>query len=137
MPLCYNGSMKIPSIDSSVEVTTKYRNTYIFSNEEFMYYTTRGRVIPNARWIDGESFSVQTNNPKNPVSIISTKNVHKMVVLSGNTIPIRKFQVKGSKGKYMIIKNNNHYSCECIGFKYTSKCKHITAVIKSLTKSTA
>ena len=74
---------------------------------------------------------------KNPVSIISTKNVHKMVVLSGNIIPIRKFEVKGSKGKYMIIKNNNHYSCECIGFKYTSKCKHITAVIKSLTKSTA
>jgi hypothetical protein len=123
--------MKIPNIDSSVEVTTRFRSINYFSDEEYQYHTIRGKVVKNDKWVGADSFSVFTGNPKFPVSVISLKRVADIKLISGTQTKIRQFKVTGSK-TYTVSLSGNHYSCECIGFKYYAKCKHITAVKKTL-----
>jgi hypothetical protein len=123
--------MKIPNIDSSVEVTTRFRSISYFSDQEYQYHTVRGKVVKNDKWVGADSFSVYTGNPKFPVSVISLKRVADIKLISGSETKIRQFKVAGSK-TYMVSLSGNHFSCECIGFKYYAKCKHITAVKKTL-----
>jgi hypothetical protein len=123
--------MKIPNIDSFVEVTTRYRNINYFSDQEYEYHTTRGKVVRNDKWVGADCFSVLTGNPKFPVSVVSLKRVTDIKILAGSQSKIRQFKVTGSK-TYTVSLSGNHYSCECIGFKYYAKCKHISAVKKTL-----
>jgi hypothetical protein len=122
--------MKIPNVNSIVAVTTRYPNIYYYSNEKYTYKTFRGKVVKNEKWVNGDAFSVDTGDSRYPVSIISLKCVHALEVISGGSSEIRKFKVEGSKGYYMVTLNNDQYSCQCVGFKYYAKCKHITAVVK-------
>ena len=60
--------------------------------------------------------------------VINLANIVDLKILKGSTTNIRKFKVTGSKGDYIVTLSGKHYSCSCIGFKYHSKCKHITKV---------
>ena len=42
----------------------------------------------------------------------------------------RVFKVKSKGKQYTVILNNNQYNCNCIGFEYRRKCKHVEAVAK-------
>jgi hypothetical protein len=126
--------MNIPAIGSVVEVTTKKRNIYYYSKDEYDYISYKGRIVQNERWVPSDSFSIETGNPNYPISIISLHNVSNVKILKGFKIPVRKFKVKGNQHEYIVTENNKHFSCTCIGFKYHSKCKHITAVKNKLDK---
>lgn len=116
--------MKIPAIGSKIKVTTKSKSIYYYSTEEYEYHQYTGEVIKNDRWVPADSFSVMTGNIQHPVSIISVKNVHNLEIISGKQNEVKVFKIKD----YVITKNGKHFSCTCIGFKYHSKCKHITQV---------
>ncbi len=46
--------------------------------------------------------------------------------------PQKIIEVKGSKGRtYKVTKKGNSWKCECSGFRFRQKCKHITN-LKSL-----
>ena len=125
--------IKIPSIGSEIEVTTRYPNIYYYTYEKepFQFTTRKGKVIKNAKWVDGNSFSLDTGNKEYPISIININKVIQIKLISGELNNIRKFKVKGSSDNfYIVTKNNEHYSCNCTGFKYYAKCKHITKVIQ-------
>lgn len=49
-----------------------------------------------------------------------------------NIIPdnTRIFKVKSKDNTYTVLLKDNNYSCDCIGFGYRGKCKHIDAVAK-------
>ena len=42
----------------------------------------------------------------------------------------RVFKVKSNNKEYQVILNNNQYTCNCTGFSYRRKCKHVDAVAK-------
>lgn len=124
--------IKIPSIGSEIEVTTRHRNInyFTYKTEPFEFHTKKGKVIKNAKWVDADSFSLETGNKEYPISIINIKYVSDIKIINGEFNKIRKFKVKSSSDNYYIVtKNNEHYSCNCIGFKYHAKCKHITKVV--------
>ena len=96
------------------------------------YYTGpvsfTGVVVNPYRWLDANEFCLQTDNKAFPVSVINLANVVDLKILKGSATTIRKFKVTGSKGDYIVTLSNKHLSCSCIGYKYHSKCKHITKV---------
>tara|TARA_Y100001963_G_scaffold92730_1_gene127617 strand:- start:581 stop:922 length:342 start_codon:yes stop_codon:yes gene_type:complete len=41
--------------------------------------------------------------------------------------PVKTIEVKGSKGKtYKVTKQGDKWKCQCSGFQFRGKCKHIT-----------
>ena len=118
--------------NSVVSVTTKYRSILINSNSEFTFYTKKGKVLKSPKWVPADSFCLETGNPNFPMSVINMNYVHDIKFISGQSNTIRKFKVKGKKGEHMVTLSGQHLSCDCIGFKYHAKCKHVTAVKESL-----
>jgi len=56
-------------------------------------------------------------------------------------VPKQVFKVEGSKGLEYTVKQaaNGTWSCECVGFGYRNKCKHITnceLIVKSIESNT-
>jgi hypothetical protein len=121
----------LPSVGSVVSVTTKHHNTYYFTYKEkpFDYRTYVGVVVKNDKWLEANYLSVRTDNPNYPISQISVYNIEKIEVIKGSLSTIQQFPVASSKGTvYNVTKKDDHFSCECTGFKYYSKCKHIELV---------
>lgn len=114
----------IPTPNSFVKVTAKYRNIRYDSDSPFYYVTQKGKVIKSPKWVPADCFSIETDNPDFPISVINMKYVDSIDYISGNSCEVKKVDV----GKYIVLQNGNSYSCNCIGFKYHSKCKHITSV---------
>jgi hypothetical protein len=114
----------LPSVGSTISVNCQYYT----GAAKF-----EGVVVNPYRWLSTNEFCLQTGNKEFPVSVINLTNVVDLKILSGSTISIRKFKVKGSKNdEYIVTLSGDHYSCPCIGFKYHSKCKHITKVKEKL-----
>ena len=115
----------VPTIGSDIEVSCKfYTGPCKFA----------GTVIKPYKWLSADEFCLQTGNKEFPISVINLKSIVDLKILNGSTTKTRKFKVKGSKGdEYLVTLSDNHYSCHCIGFKYHSKCKHITSVKNKIT----
>ena len=124
------GTMNIPSVGSKVSITVRYRTNYLYAPEPYEEVEYTGTVVKSQKWVDADSFSLETTDKEYPVKIIPSKWLRNVKVISGSVQSIRKFKVTGSKGEYTVTQNGKHYSCTCIGFKYHGKCKHITAVAK-------
>ena len=115
----------IPSVGSTITVDCQY----ITKSSTFT-----GVFVNPYRWLSADEFCLQTDNKEFPVSVINLANVVDIKILNGSATKTRKFKVKGSKGdEYLVTLSDNHYSCHCIGFKYHSKCKHITSVKNKIT----
>lgn len=119
----------IPSVGSKVEVITKHRNIYYFSDEKYTEYRYLGEVLPSPKWIEHNSFIISSNNPEIDFHVISTNNVVDIKYISG--LPGREidnqtqlFKIKN----YTVFKSKSGYRCTCVGYQYHKKCKHITEV---------
>lgn len=122
----------IPTPGSFVEVTTKFRNIHIRDASPFNYVTKKGKVVKPPKWVSADAFCIETGEPNFPLSVININYVDSIKIISGESSNVRKFEVSSKKGKYLVMLNGSHYSCTCIGFKYHSKCKHVTAVKETL-----
>lgn len=122
----------IPMPNSIVSVTTRYRSILINSKNNFTEYTKSGKVIKSPKWVPADCFCMETDNPNFPLSVIDMKYVVDIKMITGESNSIRKFSVKGSKGEHIVTLSGKRLSCDCIGFKYHAKCKHVTAVEKKL-----
>lgn len=120
--------MKIPAIGSKVSVTVRHKSIYLYAKTPWDEKTYQGTVVKNPKWIDADSFSVQTEDKSYPVKVIHSGNVHKIQILFGDVQSVEKFKIKGSKGDYIVTKSGSQFSCTCVGFKYHAKCKHITEI---------
>jgi hypothetical protein len=116
----------VPTIGSDIEVSCKFYTGV----SEFA-----GTVITPYKWLSADEFCLQTGNKAFPISVINLKSVVDLKIIKGSTTKTRKFKIKGSKDhEYLVTLVNDNYSCSCIGFKYHSKCKHITKVKETITK---
>ena len=122
--------MNIPSVGSKVSVTVRLRTNYLYAPEPYEDVEFTGTVVKSQKWVDADSFSLETTDALYPVKIIPGKWLRNVKVISGSVQSIRKFKVAGSKGEYFVTQSGKQYSCTCIGFKYHGKCKHITTVAK-------
>ncbi len=126
-------NMELPTVGSIVEVTTKYPNTYYYTYKQqpFVYRKVVGRVVQNDKWAGADMISVSTGDVNHPISRVSLDFIDGIEIVEGKlqSIKYQQFPVAGSKGKmYTVSKNGNHYSCDCTGYKYHNRCKHIDSV---------
>lgn len=121
--------IKMPNLNSVVEVTTRYRtNTFFADKDGYQYFKTKGKVIVAPKGTSADSFAVFSNR----LAVINLGKVVDITYLSGGSIDIETYTVKGKGGQYQVIRNGQEYSCTCIGFKYHSKCKHINEIKETL-----
>lgn len=124
--------MNIPMPNSVVSVTTRYRSILFNSKSDFTDYNTEGKVAKSPKWVPADCFCIETGNPDFPISVINMKYVVDLKMITGESNSIRKFKVRGTKGEHIVTLSGKRLSCDCIGFKYHAKCKHVTAVEKKL-----
>jgi hypothetical protein len=91
-----------------------------------------GVIIANDKWNGADNVTIQTTDKEYPKKIINIKNIIDINIISGGTTNIRRFKIVNNNKEYIVVKNESHFSCSCIGFKYHAKCKHIEAVRKKL-----
>ena len=82
--------------------------TYIVAGTHPWIEVSKGTTLADVKWID-ESKEYQKKKPKNA-----------------------QWDVEGSTGKRYTVKRNESdiWSCDCVGFGFRSRCKHITHVKK-------
>jgi hypothetical protein len=124
--------VNIPTINSIVELSFKVRNYYYFDNSEHSVIKVKGVIVANDKWNGADNITLLTKELEYPKKIINVKNVINIKIISGGTTNIRRFKIVNNSKEYTVVKNETHFSCTCIGFKYHAKCKHIEAVKNKL-----
>jgi hypothetical protein len=134
--------LTIPKVGSTVKITTRYAETYLFSKNKWRDSVTVGQIVSNQKWVPVGSFSVTTGMKEFPIAVIAIRNLVK-IEHAGKTLSakIKKtaaktWKVKSSRGNeiYTVINNSGAWSCTCVGFQYHRKCKHITNLQSKGTK---
>lgn len=104
----------------------------------------RGRVIAYENAVNGNVIKLNTG-------ILIDKRYRKFIKVkhpeleligksfeSEENVPVKKnpnvrtFKVKSKDKEYTVEYNGNFLSCNCTGFGFRRKCKHVDAVVKSL-----
>ena len=123
---------KIPSVGSTVKVTVRFRNIAYGETSPFRDIVFIGKVVRSPHWAKADNFAVETGNIKFPISLIDSKYVVDLEIISGKTEKVEKYEIKSDTSKHFVTVSGNQFSCDCTGFKYRAKCKHITAVKEHL-----
>jgi hypothetical protein len=126
---------QLPSPGSVVEVVTRHKNISYFSSDEFEEYRYVGVVINGPKWIEFNSFALDTGNADIDYHIISASNVVDIQYLEGS--PGKEIQVPQKTEffkikDYTVTKSKSGYSCTCVGYQYHRKCKHVTQVMQQI-----
>lgn len=123
----------LPKPGSIIEVVTRFKSIYYFSKEKFEEDRYIGIVLKSPKWIEYNSFVLDTGNPEVDFHIISSNYVVDIQYLEGEPgeeilIPQKTefFKIKD----YTVTKAKSGYSCTCVGYHYHRKCKHITQVME-------
>ncbi len=63
---------------------------------------------------------------------VTKEDMHKYVTYERPTHDVRVWKVKSSKGGNYTVRcyNGERYTCDCPGFKFHKKCKHVVKVAK-------
>lgn len=121
------------TVGSAVEITTRFKSNYFW--DEYDTNVVKGKVVPNPKWLSGDSISVHTGNSNYPVSYI-----HKSMIVgyeqSETSTSNRVFKVssKSSNKSYLVSLIDGRVTCNCIGFEYRRYCKHSNKVKEMLDK---
>jgi hypothetical protein len=121
------------NIGEKVEILVKDADLNLASKTGIKYFTLSGIVQRSAHYDPPETIRLFTANKDFPVSVVRLKNI---VEVSGKKISLEKtdsqtWEVKGSKGAtYTVSRIGSDYSCNCVGFQYRRKCKHVSEIAK-------
>ena len=119
-----------PIIGSIVTITTRFKEQYLYSEEQ--YRTETVQILPDEKWFKPDEFKVASINSLLPFRVISLRNVISLKVRNKTTHTNNKTEtkvvlVKGTKGSenWVTLKNNLPISCTCQGFTYRQACRHL------------
>jgi hypothetical protein len=111
-----------PSIGSRIRVQTKFG-------------LREGTVVPNERWEKSDTFCM-TGDEYIRVRNIALVNVVQIEYIKGEPLrdAVRAFRVKSTDGKrvYIVTVRGNKFDCNCVGFTYHHKCKHVEGVRRKI-----
>jgi len=120
----------IPTVDSEVQVTTRYPEINLFSTEKYKTNQYRGRVIKSPYAISNTEFALAANLPSGH-RIINLQNIIELEIISGSSRKITQYakivhlEVPGSKGTYSVTNQTGRWTCTCPGFQFRRQCKHV------------
>ncbi len=122
---------KVPAVGSVVTLTTRYKETYYYSDQEWRDTTYENvRVMPPEPWFKPGMFKISSDDPRMPFRVVAISNVHHIVdgdeadadtTSQTVTVPGRK---KGSSYD-VVIQDGDPIYCPCTGFSYRRKCRHL------------
>ncbi len=114
----------VPAVGSHVRVQT-------------CWGTYTGSVVPNAKWEKPDTFCM-TGDQHIAVRNIRLANVATIEYVKGAPLrdSVRAFRVKSTDGKrvYHVIVRGDKFSCDCLGFTYRQKCRHVEGVKSKIAK---
>lgn len=94
-----------------------------------------GTVVPNERWEKPDTFCM-TGDQHIAVRNIALRYVAGIEYVRGapEKAAVRAFRVKSSDGKreYTVVVRGNKFQCNCTGFTYHHKCKHVEGVKRKI-----
>lgn len=94
-----------------------------------------GTVVPNERWEGPDTFCM-TGDQHIAVRNIALRNVINIEYVRGAPTQdnVRAFRVKSTDGKreYTVVVRGNKFRCNCTGFTYHHKCKHVDGVKRKI-----
>lgn len=133
MVVCKENTMfdRMPLISSEVEVTTSFKESYLFSDNEFRFTTYRGKVINPPYAISNTEFALADKSMPFGHRIINLRHVIDLKMIKGATKPVVQqtkivhIEVPGSKGNtYHVTNESGRWTCTCAGFQFRRQCKH-------------
>lgn len=111
-----------PSVGSFVRVQTKFG-------------LREGTVVPNEKWEKSDTFCM-TGDEHIRVRNIALANVVTIEYIKGAPLrdAVRAFRVKSSdkKREYIVTVRGDKFDCNCVGFTYHHKCKHVEGVRRKI-----
>lgn len=115
-------NVTVPSVGSQIRVQTKWGLRV-------------GTVVPNETWEKADTFCM-TGDEHIRVRNIALANVLSIEYVRGapSKDDVRAFRVKSSDGKriYIVTVRGNKFDCNCTGFTYHHKCKHVDGVKRKI-----
>lgn len=123
---------EMPKVGSQIRVTTRYKNTILYNKNEYVETTYVGTVGSAHKLLAQNSFVLNTpHTPEFSRREINLAYVFHLEYLDGTKATSKStvdktWTVKGSKGDiYIVARSNNELKCNCVGFQFRRKCKHI------------
>ena len=135
-------TFEIPAIGSVVTLTTKYRESYIFSPNEWRLRTYADvQVLKPERWFKPTDFKISSDDPTQPFRVIGISHVSDIV--NGNIAQLgsqnQVVQVEGSKPgiEYeVVIRDGDAVSCTCKGYSFRQRCRHLRMAVDIINEIT-
>jgi hypothetical protein len=117
-------NITVPAVGSQIRVQTKFG-------------LREGTVVPNEKWDKADTFCM-TGDQYIPVRHIALAYVISLEYITGAPIrnAVRAFRVKSTDGKreYIVTVTGDKFDCNCVGFTYHHKCKHVEGVRRKIAK---
>lgn len=111
-----------PAVGSQIRVQTKFGLRV-------------GTVVPNEKWDKVDTFCM-TGDEHIRIRNIALPNVLSIEYIRGGAVKdtVRAFRVKSTDGKreYIVTVRGDKYDCQCTGFTYHHKCKHVDGVKRKI-----
>ena len=118
-----------PKVGAVVRVLTT------FGQQQIPPCVYEGTVVPNEKWEKPDTFCV-TGDQYIRVRNIALSRVINIEYVKGAPTQetIRAFRVRSSdrKREYTVTVRGNKFDCNCVGFTYHHKCKHVEGVRRKI-----
>lgn len=122
-----------PNIGAFVRVTTRHKESYLFSNNEFRETTYYGKIIKAPYNISEEEFAMEDKTMPYKHRIFNLRKIVNIELVSGTVTKVNfakqskviSIEVDGSNGKkYTVTNKSGNWTCTCPGFQFRRQCKH-------------
>lgn len=123
----------LPAINQPIEVTMKTPSCNLFNKDGFVIDKVVGVLKRSERWDPPSTIRIFVGADMVPNRVIK---LDRIIEISGNAVDLTKhdiqtWEVAGSKGsKYTVTRTGNNYRCNCVGFQFRKRCKHIDETTK-------
>ena len=118
-----------PAVGAQIRVLTTFGQAHVPPR---IYV---GTVVPNERWEKADTFCM-TGDEYIRVRNIALRHVINIEYIKGAPLKseIRAFRVRSTDGKreYVVTMRGNKFDCNCVGFTYHHKCKHVDGVKRKI-----
>lgn len=125
---------KVPSVGSIITVTTRYRDYYYYSTNEWADTTYENvQVLAPEPWFKPNQFKISSDDPRKSFRVINIDSVIDLVGGDESEVDTttRTVPIAGKNGNeyYVTIHEGTPVKCTCPGFHYRQTCRHLKEAV--------
>lgn len=109
-------------VGSQVELRCRSKSIYLFSEEEYEYFTIKGTVIQPFYSTEKKSVFVRTTDQDIPIRVVAVDRIDGYNAIDDGDDDTKIIPV----GQYFVTVTGGKVSCTCVGFQFRRYCKHST-----------